>query len=148
MKILIVEDDAFKFSQIETLVKDVLDKPEIIMFDNVHDTINYLVSNIPDKIILDMSLPSHIAKTGEGSPISMPTGGIEIILELRSIGVLNIPILVITQYPEIEIENEFFSIDESEDEIKDLYSMNNLSVVHYEIDSMDWNYKAAGFLRL
>jgi hypothetical protein len=95
-----------------------------------------------------MSLPSHTAKVGEGSPLSMPTGGIEIILELRSLDMLDIPIIVLTQYPEIEIENEYFSIDESEIEIKKLYNMNNLSVVLYENDSSNWKQKTANYLRL
>ena len=148
MNILIVEDDLFKSSEIEDLVEEVFDEVKTVKFDNVHDTIIYFESNEPDKIILDMSLPSHTAKVGEGSPLSMPTGGIEIILELRSINKWDIPILVLTQYHEIEIENEYYSIDESEIEIKNLYGMNDLSVVLYDSESSDWKFKAAKYLRL
>lgn len=147
MNILIIEDDLFKFSKIENLTRGVLIDVEITRFDNVHDAVIYFKNNSPDKIILDMSLPSHSAKVGEGSPLSMPTGGIEIILELRSINKLDIPIIILTQYPEIEIENEYYSIDESESEIKNLYGINNLSVVLYENDSHDWKNETAEFLR-
>ena len=147
MNILIIEDDLFKFSKIENLTRGVLIDVEITRFDNVHDAVIYFKNNSPDKIILDMSLPSHSAKVGEGSPLSMPTGGIEIILELRSINKLDIPIIILTQYPEIEIENEYYSINESESEIKNLYGINNLSVVLYENDSHDWKNETAEFLR-
>ena len=148
MNILIIEDDSFKFSKIELLVREVLDEARIIRFDNVHDAVVYFKFNSPDKIILDMSLPSHAAKAGEGSPLSMPAGGIEIILELKSINKLDIPILILTQYPEIEIENEYYPIDESEDEIKNIYEASTLSVVLYDNDSSDWKEEAAKFLRL
>ncbi|MDH5189627.1 MAG: hypothetical protein OEW89_00070 [Gammaproteobacteria bacterium] len=148
MNILVVEDDSFKFSKIETLIENTLGKVKITRFDNIHDTVIYFESNIPDKIILDMSLPSHAAKVGEGSPLSMPAGGIEIILELKSLNMIDIPILILTQYPEIEIENEYYSIDESGIEIKNIYGINNLAVVLYENDSSDWKDEAVDFLRL
>jgi len=147
MKILIVEDDSFKFSRIESLANDLLKTAAITNFDNVHDTINYLQDNTPDKIILDMSLPSHAARIGEGSPLSMPTGGIEIILELRSLNKNNIPLIILTQYPEIEIENEYYTIDESKEEIETLYGIKNILVVLYENDSVEWQKVTSKFLR-
>ena len=148
MNILIVEDDFFKFSKIDALVKEVLPDSSITKFDNVHDTVLFLKSNSPDKIILDMSLPSHSAKVGEGSPLSMPSGGIEIILELRSLGKTNMPIIVLTQYHEIEIENEYYSISESEAEIKEIFGISNLSVVLYKNDSDGWHDETTKFLKV
>ena len=148
MNILIVEDDFFKFSKIDALVKEVLPDSNITKFDNVHDTVLFLKSNSPDKIILDMSLPSHSAKVGEGSPLPMPSGGIEIILELRSLGKANMPIIVLTQYHEIEIENEYYSISESEVEIKEIFGISNLSVVLYNNDSDGWHDETTKFLKV
>lgn len=148
MEVLVIEDDLFKYSKIEDLVKEVFSDVNIIRFDNVHDSIIYFKTAFPDKIILDMSLPSHSAKVGEGSPLSMPTGGIEVILELRSIGKLDIPIIVLTQYPEIEIESEYYSISDSERKIKTLFGMSDLSVVLYENDSTEWRNITAQFLRI
>lgn len=147
MNILIVEDDMFKYLQIESLVKKVRKDAIITKFDNIHDTIIFLKDNVPDKIILDMSLPSHEAKVGEGSPVSMPTGGIEIILELRSKNILTTPIIILTQYPEIEIENEFFSIEESEEQIQSNYNMENLTVIQYQNELPYWNTETTHFLR-
>ncbi|MBA6354905.1 MULTISPECIES: response regulator [unclassified Colwellia] len=140
MKILIVEDDLFKFSEIELLVNKVLDHSIINRCDNVYDAIKFLNSHTPDKLILDMSLPSHSARVGEGSPLSMPSGGIEIILELRYLKKFNIPIIILTQYPDIEIENEYYSIEESKIEIKELYGMNNLTVAYYENDKDEFDH--------
>lgn len=146
MNILIVEDDEFKFSEIEALVLSVLDEVHIFRTVNVRDTIVYLAQSIPDKILLDMSLPSHTPKVGEGNPLAMPAGGIEVILELRSIGKNSIPIIILTQYPDIEIENEYFSIPEAGKKISDLYDIPNISATYYLAESGDWIIDTTAFL--
>ena len=85
-----------------------------------------------------MSLPSHPAIAGKGSPISMPAGGIEVILELRYLKKINIPILILTQYPDIEIEDEYYSIDESARVIKDFFGMKSVFVTLYDNESEEW----------
>jgi len=146
MKIFIVEDDSFKLSKIETVISSVLPNASICALDNVHDAIVKINIEAPDVIVLDMSLPSHSAKIGEGSPLSMPSGGIEIILEMRQLKYTNIPTLILTQYPEIEIENEYYSIDESSEIISDLYGISNLVVIYYENDSHEWTEKVIKYL--
>lgn len=147
MKIMIVEDDAFKYEKIQKLVCSVIDLPTIMRFDCVYDAIVYLQDNSPDKIILDMSLPSHTQRVGEGSPLPMPAGGIEIILELKSIKKNNIPIIIITQYPDIEIENDYFSIIEAGEEISNVYGIVDISAVLYEESSDNWKNKTTEFLK-
>lgn len=141
MKILIVEDDSFKYSKVATLLKDFFSESILIHFDNVCDAINYLRGDSPDLILLDMSLPSHPAVAGEGSPVSMPTGGIEIIMELKLLKKTNIQTIVLTQYPDVEIEYEYYSIPDALHTIKSLYGMQNISVIHYDNDSNDWKDK-------
>lgn len=146
MKVLIVEDDLFKFSRIESVISKIQNSFSLTRIDNVHDTIRYIKKYTPDKLILDMSLPSHSARVGEGSPISMPTGGIEVILELCSIGKIAIDTLVLTQYPDIEIDFEYYSIEESEELIKEMFDLEKVSVVHYDEDSGDWVDAVAKFM--
>lgn len=147
MNLLVVEDDTFKYSKIEYVIKKTIKPLTLKRYDNVHCTIRYLETNIPDKIILDMSLPSHKAKVREGSPLPMPTGGIEIILELNSLNHFSIPIFILTQYHEIEIENTFFSIKDSECELMSLYDMESLKVVYYESESFSWESDLEFFLK-
>jgi response regulator RpfG family c-di-GMP phosphodiesterase len=76
----------------------------------------------------------------------MPAGGIEIILELKSIKKNNIPIIIITQYPDIEIENDYFSIIEAGEEISNAYGIIDISAVLYEESSDNWKNKTTEFL--
>lgn len=143
MNILIVEDDLFKYSRIEKLIgKGVT----ITKTDNIRDTITFLENNNPDKIILDMSLPCHEIKKGEGTPVSMPNGGIEIILEIKYITKSEIPLIILTQFEDIEIENVYYDITESASVIRDLYEVNVKDVVFYDNDSTEWESKLIKFL--
>lgn len=147
MKILVIEDDSFKYSKIAAVVGEFYEMEALVRHDNVCAAVNYLRLESPTKIILDMSLPSHPAVAGEGNPISMPVGGVEIILELKSLGKTEIPIIILTQYADIEVEYEYYTIEESEDVIKKLYGIKNLSVAHYDNDSDDWQFKTREFLK-
>ncbi|HDH0705884.1 TPA: response regulator transcription factor [Klebsiella aerogenes] len=131
--ILIVEDDAHKSSQISDICAALaydIDGRTIV--DNVKDVVRYLVHNTPLKIVLDMSLPSHKALPGQGTPVPMPTGGIEVLFELKMKKIMHIPILILTQYPEIEIEGEPYPIDESAETLKDMYGFKNIQACYYE----------------
>ncbi|HEY9017739.1 hypothetical protein [Thiomicrospira sp.] len=147
MDILVVEDDDFKFEEIESLIKSFSDKFHIKRYGNVFDTVRYLNNSTPDKIILDMSLPSHPAKPGEGTPVSMPSGGIEVILELRYLKKISLPIIVLTQFSHVEVEHEYCTMPEAERKIKELYRMDNIIIQAYEKGSQAWKDATIDFLR-
>ncbi|MGQ7298835.1 hypothetical protein [Marinobacter nauticus] len=146
MNVLIVEDDLFKFSKIESIIHSLSFECSCKWIDNVHDAIKYLKCERPDKLILDMSLPSHSASVGQGSPISMPTGGIEIILELRANKNCSVETLILTQYPDIEIDSEYYSVNDSEGVIKKIFGFSSLKVAQYDEESFDWQDSLKDFL--
>lgn len=83
---------------------------------------------------------------GEGSPLSMPAGGIEIIQELSSDCKFEIPIIILTQYHFVEIEDEYYSIDDTSKKIKDYFSIKFIDVVLYDNDKDNWKVKICNFL--
>ena len=147
--ILIIEDDDHKQSQIAEIFETV--KPERdckFIIDNVKDAVIFLVNNIPSKIVLDMSLPSHKALPGQGTPVPMPTGGIEVLFELKSKGLTGMPILILTQYNEIEIENEPYPVDEAAEALQAIYGFTNIQACYYEhVKNAKWIDVIAEFLR-
>lgn len=148
MKILIVEDDAHKSSQIFELINSESDsRPEIIIHDNVRDAVKFINDIIPNKIILDMSLPSHKPLPGQGTPVSLPTGGIEVLFELKKKKLTNLPILILTQYPEIEIEGEPIPINDSAEVFKNEYGFKDIEACYYDIDGKQWKINTTIFLR-
>lgn len=150
MKLLILEDDEFKAEDIVALIQGSDEKYDIERHGNVRDAICSLKEGLPDKIVLDMSLPSHSPVMGDGTPLSLPTGGLEIILFLRRNSSPNFPVIILTQYPDIEINGEYYSIEESEKKISDYFGLNNVSVAHYlsdEYHDSNWRNEMKKFLR-
>jgi len=147
MKLLLVEDDDFKFDRIEGVIKQAILRPNITRKDNVSNTVLYLQNNKPSRIILDMSLPTHAVLLGQGSPQPMPMGGIEILFEIRRLSYQSVPILILTQYPDFEIEGESVLIEDASTKIKNVLSLPFVSAVYYEDQTSDWENKVVHFLR-
>ena len=148
MNLMIVEDDHFKFSRIKSLVNNIVFSPEIIHKDNIYDTVHYLKENTPDKLILDMSLPSHAARNGEGSPLSLPNGGISVLLEMKRLKKLSIPTIILTQYESIEIEGELYLIGIAKKKLYDLLGLEDINVTLYDNDNNDWIQSTSEFLKI
>lgn len=131
--ILIVEDDEHKSSQILEICDQVhIAKDRLKTVDNVRDAVRFLIDSIPELIVLDMSLPSHKALPGQGTPVPMPTGGIEILFELKKRKLTDLPVLILTQYHEIEIEGDSIPVNKSADALKDTYGFTAVQACYYE----------------
>jgi len=147
MTILIVEDDSFKYSEIEKfLINNGIAQENIHATISVVDTVSYLNKNTPDKIILDMSLPSHQTEQGEGSPIAMPSGGVEILMELYFLNKNNIPIIILTQFPQIQIDNDDYSIEDAAAVINGKYKFTSLIVDSFDNEEKQWQLSTKRFL--
>ena len=109
MRVLLVEDDNFKQELVEQLVLQVRPIVEIVVARSVQQAVQLLGSGTFDLIILDMSLPSHESKAGGSQPISQPSGGIEVLLEL-SYECRTDRVVILTQYPEIEYDGRLHSL--------------------------------------
>ncbi|EOB3604639.1 TPA: response regulator transcription factor [Vibrio vulnificus] len=147
--ILIVEDDAHKSSQIMEVFNSVLgNEAEVTLVDNVMDAVRFLIDHTPEKIILDMSLPSHRALPGQGTPVPLPTGGIEVLFELRMKNLMDLPVLILTQYPEIEIEQDLIPVQESAETFKKEYGFMAIEACYYDHGNNEsWKKKTTEFLK-
>ncbi|RUL97745.1 hypothetical protein [Rhizobium chutanense] len=132
--ILVIEDDRFKFDQISELL---IGKAEVRWCRSVHSGVQALSSPGISAIILDMALPSHDLAEGGASPASLPSGGLEIIYELSYSNKL-LPVIIITQYPEIEIEGSYVKIDRAAKTVRDLYQIDVVGVVHFKQNDQTW----------
>ncbi|WP_281544709.1 hypothetical protein [Grimontia sp. SpTr1] len=118
------------------------------IIDNVRDAVIFLTRTVPEKIVLDMSLPSHKALPGQGTPVPLPTGGIEVLFELKQARLTDLPILILTQFPEIDIEDEPIPVKDSAAAIKREYGFTNILACYYDqTNSEQWKIIAASFLR-
>lgn len=104
-KILLVEDDHFKTELLQEALRAIFGAPQVIVARSVQQAVDQLAAARYDLIVLDMSLPSHEIRAGGAQPLSQPSGGVELLLELSYEGRSD-RVVIVTQYPEIEFKGE------------------------------------------
>ncbi|KRA98151.1 hypothetical protein ASD83_13965 [Devosia sp. Root685] len=134
--ILVVEDDDFKLDRIREAIRSALPNARVEVADSVQRAIGKL-EGIYSLIVLDMALPSHTVKAGASPATSLPSGGIEVLLELAYLGRTDM-VVVVTQYPEIEIDDTLYPTPTAIKAFHAAQMMNVTEVLKYEPEGSDW----------
>jgi len=135
--ILIIEDDEFKAKSLRDFMQARDSTSSIFVVSSLVEAISAINSSEYDYVLIDMAIPSHPLKVGEGAPISLLTGGLEVLLELQSLERSD-PCIIITQYPDIEISGQFFPLDKASEEIKSQLGCSVLTCVEYRESDPKW----------
>jgi len=137
MKVLLVEDDSFKFDIIEAYLKEKYSEIFILKAQSLFDAVKYIEECTFDLALVDMAIPSHTAVAGEGSPKSLLTGGIEVLLEMAYYNI-NAPCVVITQYPDIQISGITYTLEESKLILNENLECNVFTCVQFLENGFSW----------
>jgi len=135
--VLIVEDDEFKATSLKKFMIERSEFDQVIIVTSLVEAIDAIELNNFAFILVDMAIPSHPTKLGEGSPISLLTGGLEVLMELSDMERKD-PCVVITQFPDIEISGQFYSLKEAKTEIKNQLECSVLSCIEYKEGDSTW----------
>lgn len=81
--VLIIEDDSFKANSVIELIKSLDKNATTYRIEPFVDAIELINKHTYDLVLVDMAIPSHPTIPGGGSPMSLLTGGLDVILELR-----------------------------------------------------------------
>lgn len=137
MKILIIEDDDYKEKNISKYVKKRYSECQVTLSVSLAEAIDEIDNNVYELIFVDMAIPSHTAQQGEGAPMSLLTGGVDILLELADMD-RNDRCVVLTQYPSIEISGEHYPLEEAPSHFKTLLNCDVLACIHYVEEDLTW----------
>src|SRR4051794_5336923 len=109
MNILLIEDEPAKRELIEQALNAI--RPDMIISSGrtVQQAVKLLREDEFDLIVLDMSLPSRESRPGGAQPVSQPTGGVEVLLELHYGERLD-RVVIVTQYPDIEFDKQLYPL--------------------------------------
>jgi CheY-like chemotaxis protein len=138
--ILLVEDDQFKQEPIESAILDVYPYAEIHLARSVQQAVKLLRSRSYDWVVLDIALPSHESRAGGAQPLSQPSGGIEVLLEL-AYDERSEPVVIITQYPEIEYNNHFHPLARARKALTAAIPVIIIDVVQFNAQDGSWRGK-------
>lgn len=139
-KVLIVEDDIHKLDSLTAFINQYLSNSEVMPATNLKDAIEAVDSHLFDLILIDMAIPSHATVPGGGSPMSLLTGGLEVILELSSLERED-DCIIITQFHEIEICDNNYSINTAKKYIHELLECEVLDCILYDEGENSWRKK-------
>lgn len=137
MEILVIEDDNFKSHSITSYFMERDSSNQLSYAESLVDAIDIINEKVFDLIIVDMSIPSHPTERGGGSPTSLLSGGIEILLKL-SFKKRKDPCVVLTQYPDIKISGEFYDLEDASLILNERFNCNVIACLEYKEDSVVW----------
>ena len=137
MRVLLVEDDEFKASDLSKVVIECIIECEIIKAASVTSALRLISSELFNLIILDMSLPTFDLSGPGGGGSPQGQGGIEVIRVARRLNICAC-IVVVTQYPDIEIDGNDVALSQASKILSSRFSCDVRACIHYEFDGDGW----------
>lgn len=134
ISVLLVEDDNYKRDAILSVVPENF---ECSVEQSVATAVRRLSRDRFDLIILDMALPNYEKKDNAASGSSQPQGGVDVLRELKYLK-LDSKVIIVSQYPGIEIDGEFVSLNESVETLNSRYGVSVLGAVVYDFEDDSW----------
>ena len=137
MQILLVEDDEFKAADIAKILAESVPDAAIQRAMSVTAALKAITAGAFSFVILDMSLPTFdlSGPGGGGSPQSQ--GGLEVLRLARR---LRSPayFIILTQYPDIEIDGRDVPLPEAAKALRDRFQTDVRMCLLYEFDGDAW----------
>ncbi len=138
IKCLIVEDDSFKMEGIRSHLSDIFgDRLEVVGCQALASATAWLARQTFDLAIIDMSIHSHEPEAGAGSPFPLSSGGLDVLFEIAHSGG-NTSCIILTQYPDIEIESLPIPVELAKQEILDKFDIEVAGCVRYLESDNQW----------
>ncbi len=136
MKVLIVEDDDHKRSDLEEFVREYYDVKELLTARSFQSGIRSILGNSPDFVFLDMTMRNFDRTLTEDGGRPHPFAGREILRQMQRSRV-SIPVLVVTHFDRFGEEANFVTLEELTEELSSKFS-NYIGTVHYRSNVDDW----------
>ena len=140
MRILLVEDENFKKELIESELASFLVAVDMHYARSVQHAVSAIEKILFDLIILDIALPSHALRAGGSQPLSQPSGGVEVLLEL-SYDKREDKVIILTQHPEIEFDGCSYSLDTIAEVFSNRLCVNIGGIIHFHPSDEIWKSK-------
>ena len=140
VRCLIVEDDPYKLDGILAYLKSVFAGTlDLSVCQALASATALLSSQTFDLAIIDMSIHSHEPKAGSGSPFPLSSGGLDVLFEIvYSENGANTTCIILTQYPDIEIESLPIPVEQAKKEILEKFDIEVAGCVRYLENDSQW----------
>ncbi|MGP4692541.1 hypothetical protein [Agrobacterium cavarae] len=145
-QLLLVEDDEYKATDLIKNIGQISAEAHIQKAASVTSALKLISESSFDLIVLDMSLPTFDISGPGGGGSPQGQGGVEV---LRLAGRLrnSSPFIVVTQYPDIEIEGREMSLASASTELTSKFGVSVLGCLLYEFDGDAWRLPFQNLIR-
>ena len=137
MKVLIVEDDEFKQKRIAQAVRGFDPKVEIIFSRGVNSGLDAISVQVPDLILLDMSLTTFDVGPNELGGRPQNFGGMEVLRQMDRLDIV-IPVIVITQHERFATNGREVHLAALRKELEDEHDRVFRGLIYYNSASGKW----------
>lgn len=137
MRILLVEDDEFKAADLIRLLEECISNASIERAASVTSALRAITTGQYELIVLDMSLPTFDLSGPGGGGSPQGQGGVEVLRLANRLGT-NARYVVVTQYPDIEIDGAELPLDAAAVRLSARFALNVDACLAYEFDSDAW----------
>lgn len=135
--LLIVEDDEYKATDLIKTVNVGAEVNDIQRAASVTSALRAISGSHFDLVILDMSLPTFDISGPGGGGSPQGQGGVEV-LRLASRLDNKSPFVVVTQYPDIEVDGHEVALDNAPRVLSQKFGVQVLGCLLYEFDDDSW----------
>lgn len=135
-RILLVEDDEYKATDVSKVLDSIIDV-SIERATSVTSALQVITKGMYDLVVLDMSLPTFdlSGPGGGGSPRGQ--GGLDVLGLARHLKV-GAQFVVLTQYPDIEVDGKEIPVNLASKVLKNKYKLKVVDCIVYEFDGDGW----------
>jgi ActR/RegA family two-component response regulator len=135
--VLIIEDDDFKAKSLKEYMLNRSEFDTVEIASSLVEAIDAITIREYNFILVDMAIPSHPTIPGEGAPVSLLTGGLDILMELSDMNRTD-PCVIVTQYGDIEIAGQYYSLEQAKFQIEKQLECSVLSCIEYKEADDKW----------
>ena len=129
-RILIVEDDENKCSQILLFLRDAFPLFETSVAHSLRSGLMLIKGEVFNLVILDMTLPNFDQGIDEDGGIIHPLGGQEFLRKMKR-GNLQIPVVVLTQFESFGTGEDRLDLDTLRSSLKEKYRDVCIETIYY-----------------
>lgn len=137
MKILLSEDDPLKRDQIRSVLLHLPKPPGIVCTRSFHSTVEALLREAFDIVILDMTMPAFDSTPDDDGGRHDPYAGREVLSEMLRYGI-DTPVVVVTQFDRFGSGKSALRLAELDRELAAEFARQYRGFVFWESSSESW----------
>jgi CheY-like chemotaxis protein len=140
MRVLLVEDDEIKRKRISEFLKTLSSMIDIQDARSLQSGLRAVISQYFDMIILDMSLPNYDITADEPGGEHLTLAGREMLRQMQR-RKLFVPVVVLTAFDYFGQGDDYLTINQIRDEMKQKFSDNYKGAVYYQATTENWKHE-------